>query len=55
MQTKPALKITKKPGMAVQTEVKAGNPSAQPTKPPSWQASEGPTPTRQLQGFPSMY
>ena len=24
MQTKPALKITKKPGMAVQTEVKAG-------------------------------
>ena len=30
MQTKPAVKITKKPGMAVQTEVKAGNPSAQP-------------------------
>jgi hypothetical protein len=24
MQTKPAVKITKKPGMTVQTEVKAG-------------------------------
>ncbi len=30
MQTKPAVKISKKPGMAVQTEVKAGSRFANP-------------------------
>ncbi len=40
MQTKPALKITKKPGMAVQTEVKASLWLQGPQNLADWQALE---------------